>query len=682
MAMLLVLAGLSSTAFAQRTVTLTLNTATIPDTTKITDLIEVRGAADGTAPATLADGNVIDWSDASTLEPENIGGDYWQISFDIAEATDLTFKFFSHQTDASDTMEGWEIDPNPNIPPGTGDTTLTVHFFELNGEYRGVTSDKGPYDWRPYEEKEDTIAVWFRVYMNTEAGLNEPVYDTDSETQIVGVRGDNQGGDGPLDWGTTFALSRETNAPNTPGIDMYSGVAYFPATLAGTAQPYKFVFEDDGVVGWEGDVNPDDSEENRSFVIPSSDTTLYWQYFSNTPALQVEPVTSNIIFAVDLSPLEAVGVYNATRGDSLQVRGGFNGWGCSNPTICRMLDVPGEDVFEALVPFTQLPGFENGYKFFLNYDVEAFRSEFETFPPGNGYEEPISTTGANRFFTFEGVADEQDLGVQFYSDVLPANIIPEGVSVDVTFQVTMDEALMDPATPFNPDMDSVTVEFGDPIWAWTQRLPGIQEFTDLQQDSILTYPPDPSVVLLEDGDQDGVYTGIMTVTGPTYSGIQYKYAYGQNGTFSTEAGGSTNERGRRRTRFVVPNEDGSWPTEWVIEEEEYQPMGLLPFDENPAVLVSVEPIGNEVPTKIALQANYPNPFNPETTIEYSINAIEHVSLKVYDITGRLVTTLVDGIQPPASYRVNFDAANLASGMYLYRLEAAGTTLTRKMVLLK
>ncbi|MBT8399107.1 MAG: hypothetical protein KJO98_01415, partial [Rhodothermia bacterium] len=158
-------------AQAQRQVTLTLNMATSGDTTRTDSFIEVRGAVNGVAPVTINDqGDVIDWSDASTLEPVNVGGDYWQLQFELPDTTDLTFKFYSQQS--QDVLgEGWEADPNPVIPAGVADTTLPIHFYESNREYRGVTGDRGDYDWRPYESKDDSVAVWYRVYLNTPEGL-------------------------------------------------------------------------------------------------------------------------------------------------------------------------------------------------------------------------------------------------------------------------------------------------------------------------------------------------------------------------------------------------------------------------------------------------------------------------------------------------------------------------------
>lgn len=83
-----------------------------------------------------------------------------------------------------------------------------------------------------------------------------------------------------------------------------------------------------------------------------------------------------------------------------------------------------------------------------------------------------------------------------------------------------------------------------------------------------------------------------------------------------------------------------------------------------------------------LLQNYPNPFNPSTTIRYSVPERSIVTLKVYDILGSKVTALVDEVKEKGIYSVNFDASNLASGIYLYRIQAGDFVLTKKMVLLK
>lgn len=87
-------------------------------------------------------------------------------------------------------------------------------------------------------------------------------------------------------------------------------------------------------------------------------------------------------------------------------------------------------------------------------------------------------------------------------------------------------------------------------------------------------------------------------------------------------------------------------------------------------------------TDYELSQNYPNPFNPSTTIRFSIPEDAQVKLIVYDITGSEAATLVDGFKTAGTYNVNFDAASLTSGVYFYRLESAGFTAMKKMILMK
>ena len=93
-----------------------------------------------------------------------------------------------------------------------------------------------------------------------------------------------------------------------------------------------------------------------------------------------------------------------------------------------------------------------------------------------------------------------------------------------------------------------------------------------------------------------------------------------------------------------------------------------------------EPAGP--PTSFRLDQNYPNPFNPTTNIEFRIANFGFVSLKVYDVLGRLVATLVNGVRSPGSYEVQFNGSKLASGVYFYRLTAPGVNIVRKMLLEK
>ncbi len=102
-------------------------------------------------------------------------------------------------------------------------------------------------------------------------------------------------------------------------------------------------------------------------------------------------------------------------------------------------------------------------------------------------------------------------------------------------------------------------------------------------------------------------------------------------------------------------------------------------------LVFNGPVGNEevvVPSKPMSINNFPNPFNPETTIKYSVPTLGHTTLKVYNMKGQLVDTLVDGTVSQLSNEIVWKAENNASGVYFYKLENGGKTVINKMILMK
>jgi hypothetical protein len=99
------------------------------------------------------------------------------------------------------------------------------------------------------------------------------------------------------------------------------------------------------------------------------------------------------------------------------------------------------------------------------------------------------------------------------------------------------------------------------------------------------------------------------------------------------------------------------------------PVGVI----NPAGLI---------PGQFSLSQNYPNPFNPSTSISYSIPKAGHVEMKIYNTLGEEVTVLVNEMKQPGVYKVDFNASNLASGIYFYRITSADFTDVKKMVVIK
>ena len=123
-----------------------------------------------------------------------------------------------------------------------------------------------------------------------------------------------------------------------------------------------------------------------------------------------------------------------------------------------------------------------------------------------------------------------------------------------------------------------------------------------------------------------------------------------------------------------------------LNSSSYFPVTLL-IRATVNTVTAVHEISNELPESFILSQNYPNPFNPSTTIKYALPKESNVSLKVFDILGKEVSSLVDENQPAGTYKVEWKGLNnrgesLTSGIYLYKLSVDGKNFTRKMLFIK
>lgn len=105
-------------------------------------------------------------------------------------------------------------------------------------------------------------------------------------------------------------------------------------------------------------------------------------------------------------------------------------------------------------------------------------------------------------------------------------------------------------------------------------------------------------------------------------------------------------------------------------------------DQEKGITTDVEEFQDQMVYSFALEQNYPNPFNPTTSIQYSVNSSQYVSLKIYDVLGNELATLVNEVQSAGAYRIGFDAAQFSSGVYFYQLRQNNSVITKKMILVK
>jgi hypothetical protein len=128
------------------------------------------------------------------------------------------------------------------------------------------------------------------------------------------------------------------------------------------------------------------------------------------------------------------------------------------------------------------------------------------------------------------------------------------------------------------------------------------------------------------------------------------------------------------TRFQMLNSDQS-----QLLLEFFLPVSFFYGNQLPTGL---ESLTDAEPGAFALHQNFPNPFNPSTTIEFALAKQEYVTLKIYNLTGELVAVLLEEQQPAGTHRVYWNASAIASGVYMYRLQAGSFVQSKKLVLMR
>jgi hypothetical protein len=653
-------------------ITITANTATCMDTLSPNGIVILCGSSGkGTTPA-------ITWDTATGIRFTNAGGDYWKTTFQAKTGDTVLFKFVTYLSDFKHSTfhwSGWDGDfttPSKNrmVIVGSRDTTLPLQYFN-------------PYDtqvaqyWKPFQDAQDTVSVYFRVNMGGVASF-------DPSSQTPEVDGSAPLGASPS-WVKFITLTRETGSVNNGSF--WSGVAKAAksSVTAGALQEYKFVINGST---WE-------NIGNRSFtfssnVITASDTTISWAYFNNQPPTG-PPINSTINFRLKLDALERAGLFNRGKGDKIAVTG-VNGWPPSTfdfdtePTMLKLTFVPSIQEWVLSQPETMTAGTQIVYKYFIDWDSTRIDSTNPNFIRGlllaNGWEEPGVVGGGNRTYNFQALSTQTvpgDFGAeqQFFNSLHPNSVIPS--SIQLTFNVDMTPAANVTTNPtntlFRPGIDTVYIQFDGCMIPITQGK--------------TMYGTDNRIMLTSPGS-NGIYTGTINLKGPTFYQVCYRIVYTST-TGEVENGGGTNI-GRRYYQYIVPtNVSGSnvtWPASFNLALVSWMQNNLTV--ETPPDLGTIGAVGDNnsvLPAKYELMQNYPNPFNPSTVITYSVSKLGNVKIEVYNILGKKVATLVNQNQFAGTHSLVWNSQNdngskVTSGVYFIRMQAGSFTQIKKMVLLK
>ncbi|HRE40810.1 MAG TPA: SBBP repeat-containing protein [Ignavibacteria bacterium] len=250
---------------------------------------------------------------------------------------------------------------------------------------------------------------------------------------------------------------------------------------------------------------------------------------------------------------------------------------------------------------------------------------------------------------------------QEYGFLNESNVIAVGSKGDVFITGTSES--------YDSEMDFATIKYNsDGVQQWVRRYSGSSNSWDYATELVI------------DSDDNIYVTGSSSVS----SNSNYNYATIKYNSEGVEQWVKTyNGSGNRN----------DWPNSIAIDRfnniyvtgysdstilSETSAFATIKYSQS----VGIQNISNEMPEKYLLMQNYPNPFNPTTTIKFDIQKQGFVTLKVYDMLGKEVSTLVSDILQPGSYKADFTAEGLTSGVYFYRLVTNDFSDVKRMMLIK
>ena len=455
-------------------------------------------------------------------------------------------------------------------------------------------------------------------------------------------------------WGTNPLLMTK-NADSSYSV-------WVDSIKSGNIAQFKFVYAV-GAFAWDHSETINTASGNREWLVPEQDSTVFKDFWNSVnPNVQLGNATVN--FNIDMSVMVNAGIYNTNK-DSVLLSGIFNGWTTTSDFLNQ--NAANDSLYFLPHAFTNEPiGTLEAYKYVVKKHTTGLDSVWI-----DGYERPVHWGGNNRVELFSG-ADKDT--TDYYDGIHPDWLIPSGSNLKVTFNLNMTPA-MDPskqAVPFDPSQDTVYWSSGEPAFAATQHW----------------YRPSgghlKNLPLVRVGNTN-IYTGTFTVAEPAFNAFEYNYEW-QNPDLSwvSEPAGLGIDFAYR-VRYVGQDVAKHFPKNpWVFPTDTWTNTDKKTDQETDPYTSLAQGIKNEglTPVAYSLSQNYPNPFNPSTTIKFSITKSDLVVLKIYNVLGQQVMTLVNEQLKPGTYSYKFDASRLSSGIYFYSINSGSFNQTKKMILLK
>ncbi|MBU2446956.1 MAG: T9SS type A sorting domain-containing protein [Bacteroidetes bacterium] len=485
----------------------------------------------------------------------------------------------------------------------------------------------------------------FNLYMlatnNGLAAYKTKVYANITFNAIMRIKilkGDfNPATDSVVVRGTFNNWSGEADRLTDPDGDSTYSVQkkYLPA---GESIEFKFVMRKGGSDFWEG-------ISNRQLTPAPGDNT-YTAYFDND-SIYVQRFPIEFTFSCDMELERLSGRFNPAV-DTVSVNGSFQGW---TPKANQLLPNPlNPNIYEGTWTINAGVGENIEFKFWYTpNNWESIANRIYTFTAGNISSGIATYSGSFNNGTLETVLNQ-----------------PATLKLTVYVPPTAVSAIN--GQPF-PTLNTVHVAGSALPLQWPS-----DGWPDADSTKVLRLFDDGT-----NGDNvagDRIFTRIITF--PEYTVLSVKYKYGVNwGNAAANGGGNDNEAGFAQDHTLKMHRFLSSAT--VVDTFNIRPDSSWLKD---IVLVGVEETP-EPPKVYYLSQNYPNPFNPSTVIKFTVPELTKVTLKIYNLLGQEVATLINS-QPfnAGEYSYNFNASNLSSGAYIYQITAGDFKQTKKMLLLK
>ena len=721
---------------ASASVTFNLNTSTAPGFTDSTATLVIRGSMNG-------------WG-GSEWALTNVGGDYWTYISDTLSDGDYEYKYVFINTAGNEAWEStenralsvsgdtvlpqdyWESGTTPPyIPTDSVDVWFrvsTAGIVGYDGDTMYVAGYMNSWNGEPLMQEENS-EFWSRQYSFPSSGsyilykfqhgsdgwesINNRSASVSIDTTLAWVYFDNQP---PTDAELVYTNVTLTMIDEDNGFQdiRFKGLFSNWATVQGyddgtngdeTANDGVWTAVIDSVVGpssyeW-GAIDTDNGDGTTCEACDGSDGYGTWlldiigesnQVFtveddgsvtgstSFTIPYQGDPITKTVIFSVDMTEwLDEEGatgmpVFSVARGDQMQVRGGFNGWNCADPANCEMTRTPGTNIFSLATSITGFPSTENEFKYYMELDsssIEVLNSTYGDIYDGIGWEDSPQFGGGNRNFIL-GAEDGSgllELELSGYYDLPVTGTIPSGQTVDITFTINMTDA---DADGFNLAEDSVYLSIKD---RWLKYLQGLGD--------------DYTAIASANGD--GTYSVTTSFTGPFPWHMLYTWGfYDVSAAAHVEEGGGFGfGRFRSRYQHADANNDCAWG-DYILPEDSWlldPPLPVEDFDPG-TICITLDIDKNIFPDQFYLNDNYPNPFNPITSISFGLSSSAEVKINIYNILGQRIVEFNKGRLEAGSYNYlwngeNKIGENVTSGIYFYEMKAGDKFREiKKMTLVK